>query len=85
MKIFKYLILVFVFVSFNAYSKPPYTGLVCTDKNKTKKLEFFFMEKGDNDIRVFKRVSGQFMIVGKVVGQNQDLFHFGKINTHLKD
>ena len=43
------------------------------------------MEKGDNDIRVFKRVSGQFMIVGKVVGQNQDLFHFGKINTHLKD
>ena len=38
MSILKYLILVFIFIAFNAYSKPPYTGLVCTDKNKTKKL-----------------------------------------------
>ena len=43
------------------------------------------MEKDDNDIRVFKRVSGEFMNVGKVVGQNLGLFHFGKISTHLKD
>ena len=42
------------------------------------------MEKGDNDIRVFKRVSGQFMIVGRVVGQKQGSFSLWEDKHTLK-
>ena len=42
------------------------------------------MEKGDNDIRVFKRVSGEFMNVGKVVGQKPGSFSLWEDKHTLK-
>ena len=77
-------ILILLSLSSVSFSKPPYTGLICTNDQKTKKLEFFFMEKGDDDIRVFKRVSGQFMNVGSVVGQKPGSFSLWEDKHTLK-
>ncbi len=64
----------FLFFTTLVFAKPPYTGLICINNSKNIKLEFFFMEKEENYIRVFKRVSGKFMDVGQVVGQKPGSF-----------
>ena len=58
----------------NAYGTEPYTGIICGDENKKTKLEFFFKEKGEGLIQVFKRIEGKFIQVGKVVGQKPGSF-----------
>ena len=55
-------------ITTNAFSTQPYTGIICTDENKKIKLEFLFKEKSDGLINVYKRIEGQFIKVGKVVG-----------------
>ena len=77
-------ILFLLSISSTSVAKPPYTGLVCVDEKKTKKLEFFFMEKETNYIRVFKRVNGQFMDVGQVVGQKPGSFSLWEDKNTLK-
>lgn len=80
------ILLTLLLLSFTSlsFAKPPYTGLICVDEMKTKKLEFFFMEKEIDYIRVFKRVNGQFMDVGQVVGQKPGSFSLWEDKNTLK-
>ncbi len=72
-KILTILIISFI-ISTNALSTQPYTGIICTDENKKIKLEFLFKEKSDGLINVYKRIEGQFIKVGKVVGSKPGSF-----------
>lgn len=63
----------FIYIS-QVFATEPYTGIICTNKEKTIKLEFFFKEKGQGLTKVYKRVEGQFVEVGQVVGQKSGSF-----------
>ena len=63
----------FIYIS-QVFATEPYTGIICTNKEKTIKLEFFFKEKDQGLIKVYKRVEGQFVEVGQVVGQKSGSF-----------
>ena len=67
MSFFKMLIIL-VLLSSYAFGIEPYTGIICSDKDKKTKLEFLFKEKDDGLVNVYKRIEGQFIKVGKVVG-----------------
>ena len=67
-------LIIFILFNHQVFSAPPYTGLVCTDDKNLKKLEFFFVQKETNYIRVFKRVSNNFIDVGQIVGQKPGSF-----------
>lgn len=50
-------------------------GLICNNVNKSILLEFLFKNKKNNLFRdVFKKVNGQFIKIGKVVGQKSSSF-----------
>ena len=70
------LILIFsiFFYSSNVFAIEPYTGIVCTNKSKTTKLEFLFKQKDDDLTKVYKRVEGQFLEIGEVVGHKSGSF-----------
>ena len=63
----------FIYIS-QVFATEPYTGIICTNKEKTTKLEFFFKEKDQGLIKVYKRVEGQFVEVGQVVGHKSGSF-----------
>ena len=71
---FLFLIFSIFFYSSNVFSIEPYTGIVCTNESKTTKLEFLFKQKDDDLTKVYKRVEGQFIEVGQVVGQKPGSF-----------
>ena len=68
------ILLIFIFISKNSFGTQPYTGIICTDENKKTKLEFLFKEKGEGLTNVYKRIEGQFIKVGKVVGEKPGSF-----------
>ena len=73
MHLFFYVLIFFFSVS-KTFATEPYTGIICTNEKKTNKLEFLFKEKADDLITVYKRVEGQFVEVGKVVGHKSGSF-----------
>ena len=70
----KYFVLILILIASKVSAIEPYTGIICVDKKKTIKLEFFFKEKGPGLTKVFKRIDGQFLEVGKIVGQKPGSF-----------
>jgi len=80
-KIFLFIILS-VFISFRVFSFEPYSGISCQNFNTQKKDEFFF--KQDQDYiyaTVYKRVDGEFIKVGNVLGQKVSSFILFEDNT----
>ena len=80
-KIFLFIILS-VFISFRVFSFEPYSGISCQNFNTQKKDEFFF--KQDQDYiyaTAYKRVDGQFIKVGNVLGQKVSSFILFEDNT----
>jgi hypothetical protein len=71
---FIFLIFSFLIFTCQVFATEPYTGIICTNKKQTNKLEFFFKEKDQGLIKVFKRIEGQFVEVGKVVGHKSGSF-----------
>jgi hypothetical protein len=80
-KIFLFIILS-VFMSFRVFSFEPYSGISCQNFNTQKKDEFFF--KQDQDYiyaTAYKRVDGEFIKVGNVLGQKVSSFILFEDNT----
>lgn len=80
-KMFLFTIL-FVFISFRVFSFEPYSGISCQNFNTQKKDEFFF--KQDQDYiyaTAYKRVDGEFIKVGNVLGQKVSSFILFEDNT----
>ena len=80
-KIFIFIILS-VFLSFRVFSFEPYSGISCQNFNTQKKDEFFF--KQDQDYiyaTAYKRVDGEFIKVGNVLGQKVSSFILFEDNT----
>lgn len=80
-KIFLFIILS-VFISFRVFSFEPYSGISCQNFNTQKKDEFFF--KQDQDYiyaTAYKRVDGEFIKVGNVLGQKVSSFILFEDNT----
>ena len=80
-KIFLFIILS-VFISFRVFSFEPYSGISCQNFNTQKKDEFFF-KQDQNYIyaTAYKRVDGQFIKVGNVLGQKVSSFILFEDNT----
>ena len=71
-----------VFISFRVFSFVPYSGISCQNFNTQKKDEFFF--KQDQDYiyaTAYKRVDGEFIKVGNVLGQKVSSFILFEDNT----
>ena len=80
-KIFLFIILS-VFICFRVFSFEPYSGISCQNFNTQKKDEFFF--KQDQDYiyaTAYKRVDGEFIKVGNVLGQKVSSFILFEDNT----
>ena len=80
-KIFLFIILS-VIISFRVFSFEPYSGISCQNFNTQKKDEFFF--KQDQDYiyaTAYKRVDGEFIKVGNVLGQKVSSFILFEDNT----
>ena len=71
-----FILLFFGLLIYNAevFATEPYTGIVCINNKQTIKLEFFFKEKDKAYTMVYKRVEGQFIEVGQVVGHKYGSF-----------
>lgn len=80
-KIFLFIILS-VFISFRVFSFEPYSGISCQNFNTQKKDEFFF-KQDQNYIyaTAYKRVDGEFIKVGNVLGQKVSSFILFEDNT----
>ena len=71
-----------VFISFRVFSFEPYSGISCQNFNTQKKDEFFF-KQDQNYIyaTAYKRVNGEFIKVGNVLGQKVSSFILFEYNT----
>ena len=71
-----------VFISFRVFSFVPYSGISCQNFNTQKKDEFFF-KQNQNYIyaTAYKRVNGEFIKVGNVLGQKVSSFILFEDNT----
>ena len=71
-----------VFISFRVFSFEPYSGISCQNFNTQKKDEFFF-KQDQNYIyaTAYKRVNGEFIKVGNVLGQKVSSFILFEDNT----
>ena len=80
-KIFLFIILS-VFISFRVFSFEPYSGISCQNFNTQKKDDFFF-KQDQNYIyaTAYKRVDGEFIKVGNVLGQKVSSFILFEDNT----
>ncbi len=76
--VFKLYFIFFIFSllisTWQVFATEPYTGIICTNKKQTTKLEFFFKKKGQGFTKVYKRIEGQFVEVGQVVGHKAGSF-----------
>ena len=71
-----------IFINFQVFSFEPYSGISCQNFNTQKKDEFFF--KQDQDYiyaTAYKRVDGEFIKVGNVLGQKVSSFILFEDNT----
>ena len=71
-----------IFINFQVFSFEPYSGISCQNFNTQKKDEFFF-KQDQNYIyaTAYKRVDGQFIKVGNVLGQKVSSFILFEDNT----
>ena len=71
-----------VFISFRVFSFEPYSGISCQNFNTQKKVDFFF-KQDQNYIyaTAYKRVNGEFIKVGNVLGQKVSSFILFEDNT----
>ena len=65
----------------------PTSGIVCYSLNKKQKTEFLFKRNNDNIFaKAFKRINGNFIEVGNVVGRKTSsfiLFEDNSVNKNL--
>ena len=65
------LLLLFIFVlTSKLYAEEDLTNLICNNKTNSKLIEFQF-EKKNKDLfsKVYKKIKGNFIIIGEVVGK----------------
>ena len=86
MNIRVYLILLFSLISFECKAFEPYSGISCHNSTKNENIEFFF-KHDENFIyaKAYKRVKGEFIQIGNVVGQKISSFILFEDNTVDKD
>ena len=86
MNIRVYLILLFSLISVEGEAFEPYSGISCHNSIKSGNIEFFF-KHDDNFIyaKAYKRVKGEFIQIGNVVGQKISSFILFEDNTVYKD
>ena len=80
------LILLLSLISFKSKAFEPYSGISCYNSKKNRNIEFFF--KHDENFtyaKVYKRVKGEFIQIGDVVGQKISSFILFEDNTVDKD
>ena len=80
------LILLFSLISVEGKAFEPYSGISCHNSIKNRNIEFFF-KHDENFIyaKAFKRVKGEFVQIGDVVGQKISSFILFEDNTVDKD
>ena len=68
--------------NFKSFAFEPYSGISCYNSNVKGKVEFFF-KHDENFIyaRAYKRVNGEFIRIGNVVGQKVSSFILFEDNT----
>ena len=82
MNIRVYLILLFSLISFHSKAFEPYSCISCHNSIKNGNIEFFF--KHDENFtyaKAYKRVKGEFVQIGDVVGQKISSFILFEDNT----
>ena len=86
MNIRVYLILFFILISVEGKAFEPYSGISCHNSTKNENIEFFF-KHDENFIyaKAYKRVKGEFVQIGDVVGQKISSFILFEDNTVDKD
>ena len=86
MNIRVYLILFFILISVEGKAFEPYSGISCHNSTKNGNIEFFF-KHDENFIyaKAYKRVKGEFVQIGDVVGQKISSFILFEDNTVDKD
>ena len=80
------LILLLSLISFETIAFEPYSGISCHNSKKNGNIEFFF--KHDENFtyaKAYKRVKGEFVQIGDVVGQKISSFILFEDNTVDKD
>ena len=87
MNIRVYLILLFSLISGEGKAFEPYSGISCHNAIKNGNIEFFF-KQDENFIyaKAYKRVKGEFIQIGDVVGQKISsfiLFEDNTVDKHL--
>ena len=87
MNIRVYLILFFILISVEGKAFKPYSGISCHNSTKNGNIEFFF-KHDENFIyaKAYKRVKGEFVQIGDVVGQKISsfiLFEDNTVDKHL--
>ena len=87
MNIRVYLILLFSLISVEGKAFEPYSGISCHNAIKKGNIEFFF-KHDENFIyaKAYKRVKGEFVKIGDVVGQKISsfiLFEDNTVDRHL--
>ena len=87
MKIRVYLILFFILISVEGKAFEPYSGISCHNSTKNGNIDFFF-KHDENFIyaKAYKRVKGEFVQIGDVVGQKISsfiLFEDNTVDKHL--
>ena len=82
MKIRLFLIIYFSLIALNCNAFEPYSGLSCHNSKTNGSVDFFF-KHDENFIyaRAYKRVNGEFIQIGKVVGQKVSSFILFEDNT----
>ena len=87
MNIRVYLILLFSLISVEGKAFEPYSGISCHNSIRNGNIDFFF-KHDENFIyaKAFKRVKGEFIQIGDVVGQKISsfiLFEDNTVDKHL--
>ena len=87
-----YKILILIFFSIysilpiKVFGLEPTSGIVCYSLNKKQKTEFLFKRNNDNIFaKAFKRINGNFIEVGNVVGRKTSSFILFEDNSIIKN
>ena len=76
------LIVIICVLNFKSYAFEPYSGISCHNSTIKGKVEFFF-KHDDNNVyaTAYKRINGEFVKIGNVVGQKVSSFILFEDNT----
>jgi len=76
------LIVIICVLNFKSYAFEPYSGISCHNLTIKGKVEFFF-KHDDNHVyaTAYKRINGEFVKIGNVVGQKVSSFILFEDNT----